>query len=125
MKASGDILVLIIDDEPVLLRALERVFKKRGLRVEVADTGRNGLEKWREFRPQVVVLDVILPDMTGPDLLRKETKSLPKANVFLTSAYTGSESLNLSEWPWVKGFISKPFDDIFAVSERILSGDPP
>ena len=61
--------VLIIDDEPIIRRALGRVFKKRGHEVLEAEGGESGLEKWKSSGPDLVFLDVLMPDLNGPQVI--------------------------------------------------------
>ena len=61
--------VLVIDDEPQILRALQINLSARGYEVTTAATGAGGLRAAAEQRPDVVILDVGLPDMSGADVL--------------------------------------------------------
>ncbi len=57
--------VLIIDDEPNIVISLEFLLKREGLEVRVARDGEAGLEKIRRLRPDLVVLDVMMPKLDG------------------------------------------------------------
>jgi CheY-like chemotaxis protein len=62
-------LVLIVDDDPVFASLLTRVVKECGLRAEVARHGREGLRMMRARRPDLVLLDVLMPAMNGDEVL--------------------------------------------------------
>jgi two-component system nitrogen regulation response regulator GlnG len=62
--------LLVVDDEPSILQAFRRAFGST-VQVLTADTGGTGLDRAQEHRPDVVILDIQLPDMSGLDLLRK------------------------------------------------------
>lgn len=62
--------VLCVDDEPHLLRTLGQNLRARGYEVDLADTGERALELARSNRPDVVVLDLGLPGMSGMDVIR-------------------------------------------------------
>jgi len=61
--------VLIIDDEPSLTRLLKLALEREGrYEVHTANTGRDGLAAALEFRPHVVLLDIVLPDLSGGEV---------------------------------------------------------
>lgn len=62
--------VLIVEDEPSFVEALELSLGKEGLDVFSAMDGREGLDSFREHRPDVVLLDLMLPGLPGLDVLR-------------------------------------------------------
>lgn len=109
--------VLIVDDEPLVRHSLRRALHKGGHIVEEAEDGQSGLEKWITFKPELVFLDVLMPRLSGPDLLRALSQSNNKgfAKVILMSAFTGEYDLEKAKALGAHLFISKPFEDIFAV----------
>jgi two-component system response regulator RegX3 len=62
--------VLIVEDEPSYLHALRITLEPEGFTVETAPTGREGLAEFETTRPDVVLLDLMLPDISGLDVLR-------------------------------------------------------
>jgi two-component system, OmpR family, response regulator RegX3 len=63
--------VLVIEDEPAYVDALEVALEREGFTVAAALDGREGLRAFREERPDIVLLDLMLPGMPGLDVLRK------------------------------------------------------
>ena len=63
--------VLIVDDDEFLLEMYALKFKEEGFLVEIAETGRIALEKVQSVKPDVVLLDVVLPEMDGFSVLQK------------------------------------------------------
>jgi two-component system response regulator RegX3 len=63
--------VLVIEDEPSYLEALEVAFTAEGFATESATDGRRGLAAFRETAPDIVLLDLMLPGMSGLDVLRR------------------------------------------------------
>lgn len=63
--------VLVIEDSPTQAQLIEIVLKEEGLRVTVALTGRDGLEKFESFAPDLIILDIVLPDLDGFTVCRR------------------------------------------------------
>jgi len=79
--------ILIIDDDPVLIRMLEKVLKMDGYDVISALSGKAGLERAKKEEPFTILLDVLMPDINGKELarqLRSEPKTCDIPIVFLT-----------------------------------------
>ena len=74
--------VLIVDDEPYVLRVLRLKFENAGYRVVTAVNGSDGLDKLKKERPRVVISDQNMPRMTGIELM-EASKDLYKENPFL------------------------------------------
>lgn len=107
--------VLVVDDELLIRRSLRKAAEMKGHEVFEAVDGIDGLKKWRETQPDLVFLDVLMPGLTGPDVLR-EMKGKSAAKVVLISAYAGE--FDPKTLAGANLFIPKPFDDIFAVIEQ-------
>ncbi len=76
--------VLVIDDEPGIERAVRTILDRNGFQVEVAETGEQALESFRRRRPDVILLDLGLPDMDGLDVL-KEIRQVANTPVVVLS----------------------------------------
>lgn len=63
--------VLIVDDDQFLLEMYALKFKEEGFAVEIAETGRDALMKADEVKPDIILLDVVLPEMDGFAVLQK------------------------------------------------------
>ena len=62
--------ILIIDDDRVTARIHRAVLEKDGYQVDVADNGKSGLERLIEFRPDGLLLDLMLPEINGTEVLK-------------------------------------------------------
>ncbi|MEI7973451.1 MAG: response regulator [Bdellovibrio sp.] len=111
--------ILVVDDESLVRRALVRAFEYRGYRVFQASDAEMGLEIWKEESPQVLVVDVLMPGKTGPEMiLQGKKENLSYQMLVFISAFTGTE--NFSEQHLGRFlFLTKPFEDIFSVVARI------
>jgi len=74
--------ILIVEDDPLILRLYQKAFSFEGYEVETAANGEEGLEKVRTIIPTIVLLDVMMPKMNGLQVLEKlkaypETHNIP------------------------------------------------
>lgn len=106
--------VLIVDDEALVRRSLSRALKTKGHEVMEAVNGTEGLQTWKTWQPDLVFLDVLMPGMTGPEVL-KEISGQTKAKVILMSAFSGEHNIETAQQMGAHLFVPKPFEDIFAV----------
>ncbi len=81
MKASGQILV--VDDDPVMLRLSAEVLRTAGYEVEAVLTAGEGLRRAREWHPDLMVVDVVLADGTGVDVCREIKGRAETAGIFV------------------------------------------
>ncbi len=79
--------ILIVDDDPLILKTLSTHFSKSGYEVLTADNGREGLQRYSESMPDLVILDIRLPDLDGLEALRRIRDIDPKAIVIIITAY--------------------------------------
>jgi CheY-like chemotaxis protein len=74
--------ILIIEDDPLMSRMYQKIFKFEGFEVDFAGDGEAGLDKIRTGKPTLVLLDIMMPKMNGLEVLDKvkldpETKDIP------------------------------------------------
>ena len=108
--------ILIVDDEQLIRKALKLSAERRGHRVKTAEDGAVGLEVWRNFKPDLIFLDVLMPGMDGFAVLQQIPESL-KTKVIMISAH---DELNRekAEKAGADLFIRKPFSDVFVLMEQ-------
>jgi len=87
MVKKGSKTILIVDDDPVIVRMLEKILERDGYNILKAYNGKDGLKIAKEKLPFLIVLDVLMPDESGMDIAKKlqdhpKTKGIPI--VFLT-----------------------------------------
>lgn len=80
--------ILVIDDEPYILRALSYLLAREGYKVETASNGEEGLQRVRELRPPLVFLDIMMPRMNGYEVCEqiKQDPALAGTYVIMLSA---------------------------------------
>jgi two-component system response regulator AtoC len=79
--------VLVVDDEALTLRTIGRALENEGLELFLATTGEEALETVVQEKPDLVLLDVVLPGINGIEVLRQVRKSAPSTIVIMMSAY--------------------------------------
>ncbi|MCP4490192.1 MAG: response regulator [Gammaproteobacteria bacterium] len=104
--------ILVIDDDPSLLRQISFRLKKRdGYVVFEAENGLNGLTKARKHKPDLIILDWMLPDIQGPEVLT-ELKSDPQTSTIPVLMLTGKNKIGEIEQAFDLGadaYLTKPF----------------
>jgi two-component system response regulator AtoC len=79
--------VLIVDDEQLTLRTISRALREEGYEVLLAESGERALEVYAQERPDVVLVDIVLPGLDGIEVLRRIREQNPAAMVLMMSAY--------------------------------------
>jgi two-component system, OmpR family, KDP operon response regulator KdpE len=101
--------VLIVEDEPALLRALRINLRARGYDVAIASAGRDALAQARQRPPDVVVLDLGLPDIDGTEVIR-DLRGWSHAPVIVLSGRAGSGDKIGALDAGADDYVTKPFD---------------
>ncbi len=89
-EKKGKILLIEDDIETVLI--LKRVFEENNYILEYTTTGKEGIEKIKEFRPDLILIDYVLPDTDGVEMLKRIKEKYAEVPVIIMTAY-GSEDL--------------------------------
>jgi DNA-binding response OmpR family regulator len=107
VKDSGT--VLVVEDDPRMQKVLQRIFRQEGYRVVVAGDGQAGLNSFRACQPIAVVLDLILPEISGRDLCRRLKDISPDTPVVILSAITEVVDKVLLLELGADDYVTKPF----------------
>ena len=116
--------ILIVDDEELVRKSLARACRARGFQVLEASGGVEGQELWEKESPDLVFLDVLMPDLNGPKVI-ENLQGRTTSKIVLMSAYTGGYDLNKAKSLGADLFIPKPFENIFEtvqVAEDLVAG---
>jgi CheY-like chemotaxis protein len=115
--------ILICDDEPAL-RELMRVALEGHYRFAEAEDAAEGLRLTRELRPDVLLLDVMLPGGSGLELLEaiRADPELSSTRIVVVSAWASAQDRQRAEEAGANDFLSKPFapEQLVAVVDRLL-----
>ena len=86
-------LVLIVDDEPGILKLVTQLLADDGLRVVTAKDGAEALTAAEEFRPDLVLLDLTLPDMDGVEVMRHMRERVNVPIIMVTGRSTDTDKI--------------------------------
>lgn len=114
--------ILVVDDERFFQTLLSKILTEAGYEVVVAGTGREALELFNEHGFPVVVLDLVLPDIMGTDVLVQVREKDPDAAVIMITAYASMESAIDALKAGAYDYIQKPIvrEDLLRAVERAL-----
>jgi two-component system response regulator AtoC len=102
--------ILIVDDEPFNLDLLEQELSDQGFLLERASGGKEALEKLDAFQPDLMLLDFMMPDLNGVEVLGRMRKNGCEVPVIIVTAYGTVERAVQAMKAGACDFISKPFD---------------
>lgn len=103
-------LILIIDDDRQLSLSFLKILKQEGYRTATAFSGREGIQGVKEVEPDLVILDIRLPDMSGLEVFEEIHQLFPKLPVIIITAFGNTETAIDAIQRGAYDFIYKPFD---------------
>jgi len=102
--------ILVIEDEAHMAEGLKLNLSLSGHEVEVAGDGLSGLQRWREWRPHLIVLDIMLPVMDGLTVLQNIRLEDERQPILILSARGETDDRIAGFTHGVDDYLSKPFD---------------
>jgi len=84
--------ILVIDDDKSILRTFTRILQKNGYDIEVAETGKEAMEKAKKQSFNLALIDIRLPDIDGTELLIKLQQTLPDAVKIMITGFPSLET---------------------------------
>jgi CheY-like chemotaxis protein len=117
--------ILIVDDETDVCESLSKILKRSGYEVVSASNGKEALKQVKSFRPNLLILDVMLPDMDGTDVAKALSNDMSTQNIpviFLTGLIP-KEKQDIATSHDIYITIAKPVekDELLKVVEKALS----
>jgi two-component system chemotaxis response regulator CheY len=104
--------VLIVDDAAFMRISIKNMLTKNGYEVVgEAENGLIGIEMYKELQPDIVTMDITMPEMSGLDALKEIQKLDPQAKVVMVSAMGQEAMVREAIVSGAKGFIVKPFKE--------------
>lgn len=102
--------ILIVDDDSILQESLVTILEREGYYIDTAITGAEAEAKLRKEFFHIVLLDVRLPDTTGPDLLVKINKIAPRMKKLVMTGYPDASSAIQAVNQRADAYLTKPFE---------------
>jgi two-component system response regulator (stage 0 sporulation protein F) len=104
--------ILIVDDQKGVRRLLEELFKKDGWEVQLAADGKEAVERANEFLPDIILMDMKMPNMNGLEASRIILNNFSDLDIIMMTAYGEMDVVKEALDAGVKRCITKPFDII-------------
>ena len=109
---NPEVTVLLVDDNPQNLKVLYETLKDKGYRLLIANEGEKALDLAHRHHPEVILLDIMMPDMDGYEVVEKlkQKSDTTDIAVIMVSAKTEVEDKLKGMKLGIDDYISKPFD---------------
>lgn len=102
--------ILVVDDEATLLKTVHAYLQQEGYAVQTAVNGRSALQLFREFQPDLVVLDIMLPEIDGLEVLRQLRQTSDVYVIMLTAKADEADKV-IGLGMGADDYITKPFSN--------------
>jgi two-component system, chemotaxis family, chemotaxis protein CheY len=116
--------ILIVDDAKFMRITLTNILKKANHEiVGEGETGKDAVLLYRQLKPDLVTMDITMPEMSGIDAVKEIKKEFPQAKVIMCSAMGQQKMVVEAIEAGAKDFIVKPFDEgrVLEAINRVLS----
>jgi DNA-binding NarL/FixJ family response regulator len=109
MKDIGKIRVFCVDDHPIVREGIAAIINLQPdmTLAGAAATGGEALERYFELRPDVALVDLQLPDMSGFDLIKKIRDKAPNARIIVLSSHEGDVDIQRAQEAGAQGYVAK------------------
>jgi CheY-like chemotaxis protein len=116
-------MVLVVDDEPAIRRLLSSLLRSAGMEVELAATGREALDKLGQGEPDAIILDLMMPEMSGREFLEAARRRGCFAPAIVLSAY---DAARVGKEIEAAAAVPKPFDPdlLLQTLQAVLARSP-
>jgi len=108
--------ILIVDDEAGIVQEIKEFLEEEGYEVHTSDSAKAGIKLIEEIRPDVIMIDMKLPDASGTEVLRVCKERSPKTKTIMVTGYVDQNLIDEAELIGRDAFLQKPFN-----LEKILS----
>jgi CheY-like chemotaxis protein len=108
--------ILVIDDEPEVLELIAKVLVRAGHEVDLAPDGEEGLSRLGAFAPDVLIVDKMLPQMHGGEVVARARRLRPDLAVIMITAFPEPFALGPER---LDAYLPKPFKTLQAINDAV------
>ena len=114
---------LIVDDEPDVVDSVSELFTLRNYNVITATSGTKALELVKKENPNIIILDIRMPDINGIDVLKEVKKNYPKTRVIMLTGVEDESTKNMAMSLGASGYLTKPYSysELLDMSRKLIS----
>ncbi|TYR81144.1 response regulator [Priestia megaterium] len=115
--------ILIVDDAKFMRATLRSIVERAGHDVAgEAENGVEAIEKFRELKPDIMTMDITMPELNGMDAVKQIKQKYPQAKIVMCSAMGQQKMVVEAIEAGAKDFITKPFDEssVLDAIDRVL-----
>jgi two-component system, chemotaxis family, chemotaxis protein CheY len=118
--------ILVVDDAAFMRMMIRDILSKEGYHIEEAVNGRDAVEKYDQCSPDLVTLDITMPEMNGIDALKEIRAKDPGARVLMVSAMGQQQMIVEALESGAMDFLVKPFQPtkVLETVKKCLAADP-
>ncbi|MFZ5909923.1 MAG: response regulator [Chloroflexota bacterium] len=107
---SDPVSILVVDDNPPMVKTLADILTLKGYAVYAAYSGAEALEVLQQQNIDILLTDVVMPDMDGVTLYRQVKQNHPRMVTFLMTAYSADELIHQGMAEGIRTILTKPLD---------------
>ena len=113
---------LIVDDEQDVVDNVSELFTLRNYAVITATSGRKALELVEKEKPNIIILDIRMPDINGIDVLKEVKKNYPKIRVIMLTGVEDESTKNMAIGLGASGYLTKPYSysELLEMSRKLI-----
>jgi len=113
---------LIVDDEQDVVDNVSELFTLRNYAVITATSGRKALELVEKEKPNIIILDIRMPDINGIDVLKEVKKNYPKIRVIMLTGIEDEATKNMAMALGASGYFTKPYSyaELIELSRKLI-----
>jgi two-component system response regulator YesN len=117
--------ILVVDDNPSMAKTLTDIIGIKGFEVYAANSGQEALAFLKNQPVDILLTDVVMPDMNGVELYRETRKISPKLTTILMTAYAADDIINQGLAEGIKTVLTKPLNielmlTLFSAYKRLI-----